>query len=201
MFKNFINDQDIFLIGGGNSLDISILKKIPPENIIAINSSVYHLSKCLAIGFMDSNWYKDNKNAISHLDIKYKFFIQRFKPNDKDCIWIERIGNSCDYENDAHNDLSVRGNNTGCSMINLLDKLNAKNVFLIGFDCKRINGKSHSHNHYPFNLSENFFRDKFFNCFNTLSKNLKNCTVYNCTINTNLTMFPYYNIWKHHLLS
>lgn len=189
-----IRGKDIFLVGGGNSLPKELLGQLPVDQVIALNSSVYYFEKCLAILFMDAEWYDTNSKKMNSVDIKYKFFIQRNDPKRSECIWVERMGNKCDYENDTPHIHQIKGKNVGCSALHLLDKIGANNVYLLGFDCKTINNKSHSHNHYSFNLNDNVYIRNFLPCFARLAKSLKNINVFNCSNNTNLKEFPYRNI-------
>lgn len=193
-----LKGKDVFLIGGGNSLQKDLLDDLPKDRVIALNSSVYHFKSCLALFCMDHDWYNRNKWKVKkEVDVKHKFFIQKHRPDFKDYEWIKRVSLKCDYHKADNDSLDeVRGTNSGCCVLQFLDKIGVSTVYMLGFDCKQVNGKSHSHDHYRFTLNDRIYKSNFIHCFNSLSKNIKNSKIYNCSNDTALKCFKYKSLKK-----
>ena len=185
----------MFLVGGGNSLPKDRLAEIPPDSIMALNSSAFHFSRCKSIMFMDYDWFRINRHRVYTMTTKHKFFVQKMYPEKfQGVTWVKRLGNNCNYEHLPQEDIAVAGTNVGCCAINFLDQLRVEEIYLLGFDCNIINGKSHSHEEYTFKMNRNMYETSFIPCFYKLSKNLKHSKVFNCSTNSNLTMFPHLSL-------
>jgi len=184
-YNDFIEDvkgNDFFIIGGGNSLDTSKLSQLPRDNVICLNSSMKYFNNFFGLFWLDISWYTNRKDKIFQKNAKYKVFMTtvRPRPHDDRYIWIKRTDNLCRYSKDKDpNNVSVIGNNIGCLTLHLLDKLKANNIYLLGFDCKHVNGKSHSHDDYDNTTQLSSYRTSLIPCFEELSKNIKNIKIYN----------------------
>ena len=192
--KDF-KDGTFFIVGGGNSLQKEYLPLINPDNIIAINSSVYHLKKCHSLFAMDIKWVKRNKEKVKkNVEVKNSFIISRMKHKEQGFIHIDKKYPSMDYHI-VDPTYSARGNNTGCGVIRFLDNVGAKKVFLMGFDCKVIDNRTHFHNYYKSSNpgTTKIYQNMFIPCFNKLYENLNTLEVYNCYGGSDLP-FEYVNI-------
>lgn len=195
--NNPFKGKSIYVVGGGNSFDPSLVEKLPPDRTVCINSTFIHFNKFLALFWMDDSWYRKNIYKFGKVDIAYLYYISMNKPittTGSSLNWVKLATNDCSKYPLYSNDGEVVGNNTGCCVINFLDKMQAKNIYLLGFDCKKVNGKSHSHDEYRFRLSDNSYQHVFLPCFDKLSKNLINAKVYNCYRSSAIKSFPYKNI-------
>ena len=129
-------------------------------------------------------------------DIKHKIFINNNQPiyADNEFSWVKRTNILCDYSNDDYNDLSVIGNNTGACCLHFLDKVGADSAYLLGFDGKIVNGKSHSHNEYKIPTQTCSLHNVITPCFDALQKNIKQLKVFNCFIDSNIKAFPFMSV-------
>lgn len=193
--NNVFSGKDIYLIGGGNSFDPTITSKLPTKQVVCINSTYIFFREFLALFWMDHSWYQKNSHKIHKLKTKL-YNISTYNQFSTKCgiNWIKLY--SQDYKKYSTNleNNSVIGNNTGAAVIDYLDKNKANNIYLLGFDCKRVNGKSHSHNEYRFKVNEKNYNSVFIPCFEALNKNLQHAKVYNCSNDSALTFFPYKNL-------
>jgi hypothetical protein len=198
MYKDF-EGKNFFIIGGGNSLNKNIISSLPKESTICLNSSMVHLDEFFSLFWMDHSWYKNptNKKLMNEKKIKHRVFISSNKPiyNDTSFTWVKRTHIFCEYENDT-NDVTVIGNNIGACCLHFLDKVKANRVFLLGFDGKHINGKSHSHDQYPVKTGKFTLQNQIVPCFTELKKNLRNIKVYNCYADSAIRCFPFISVEK-----
>lgn len=196
MYKEF-KGKNFFIVGGGNSLNVDILRDIPKESIICLNSSMVHLDEFFALFWMDHGWYcnQKNKKIINSKKISNKFFVSSNKPiyKDNDFTWIKRTQVLCDFSEDTR-DVTVIGNNIGTCCLHFLDKVGANKVFLLGFDGKLVNGKSHSHSEYDRSTGKFTLKNQITPCFYELSKILQNIKVYNCYSESNIRCFPFTSV-------
>lgn len=194
---NPFEGKNIYVVGGGNSFDLSLVDLLPPDRTVCINSTFIHFKKFLALFWMDDSWYRKNVYKFNKIDIKRQYYISMNKPittTHSVLNWIKLASNDCSKYSSYKDSEEVIGNNTGCCVINFLDKMKARNIYLLGFDCRKVEGKSHSHSEYSFRLSDNTYKNVFLPCFDELSRNLKNSKVFNCYSGSAIKSFPYKNI-------
>lgn len=194
--ENPFSGKDIYLVGGGNSFDPKLAARLPKDRVVCINSSYVFFESFLALFWMDYSWYQKNSHKVHRLKgvnlyniSTYNHFSSNFGVN-----WIKL--HSQDYTKYRENlcGSGVIGNNTGAAVLDYLDKMKTRKVYLLGFDCKRVNGKSHSHSEYRFRVNDTNYESVFVPCFEALSNNLKNTKVYNCSAESALRCFEYRGI-------
>ena len=194
--ENLFLGKNIYLVGGGNSFSPKLAAKLPRDRVVCINSSYIFFSQFLALFWMDYSWYQKNSHKIHKLKDVKLYNISRYNPFSVrlHINWIRL--HSQDYKEYKHNrdGEGVIGNNTGAAVIDYLDKMKANKIFLLGFDCKRVNGKSHSHSEYRFRVNDTNYESLFVPCFEELSRNLQHSKVYNCSAQSALKCFEYRGI-------
>lgn len=197
--KSDVEGKDIYLIGGGTSFNAEKhVPMLPASNVICLNSSLDDFESCLAVMWMDSSWQGNNSGLLREKRHKYgvNFTInnQILYSNGRNYISLRNASCSgCDYtaKRESYN---VCGNNVGCCAIDLLDQLNAKTIYLLGFDCREEKGKSHYHDRYKTFVKQNIYNVNFIPCFEKLSKHIKNSKVVNLSENSRIDSFPRRNI-------
>jgi len=158
------------IIGGGPSLagrDLSVLSD--RCRAIAVNCA-YKLGSFEAMYFGDSRWLADfgaglanfaGLKITSHLEHDGKYGIRVIRRD------FEGLGISKDPE------LLYWNKSSGACAINLAVLLGAGRIILLGFDMKRVNGKSNYHTEYqPIDPKFDPFY-KFLPPFNAISDDLK----------------------------
>lgn len=192
-FKKEISGNDIFLIGGGTSFDPEkYIPLLPKSKTICINSALYDFESCLAVMFFDSTWMNKNVDLLKQKKHKYaiKFDkkIKRLETTESyDYLSIRNNGiKTFDVKLEKYD---VCGNNTGVCAIHLLDILKAKTIYLLGFDCRSDDNKSHYHDRYKSFTKQKSFDRTFLPSFEKLAKNIKNADVVNLSYNSNIKCF------------
>lgn len=192
--KDSVKGKDIYLIGGGKSFNPEKhAPMLPASQVVCLNAALEDFSECLAVMWMDSSWYGQNTRLIRENRQKYAV---EFNIN---CQYLEtnhvpylRIKNaSCsrfDY-NIKRDQYNVCGNNTGACAIDLLDQLQAKRIYLLGFDCREENNISHYHGRYKNFVKQSVYNSNFLPCFRALSKHIKNAEVVNLSEDTRIDCF------------
>ena len=188
--------KNIYLVGGGNSFDPILASRLPRDRVVCINSSYIFFKSFLALFWMDHSWYQKKSHKIKNLPDTLFYNISphnhfNVRTNIK---WVKLY--SQDYKKYPENvsGEGVIGNNTGAAVIDYLDKMGASKIYLLGFDCKRISGKSHCHSEYNFKVNETNYNSVFLPCFEELSKNLQTSQVYNCSLESAIKGFPFKRI-------
>jgi hypothetical protein len=186
MFK----DQDVYIIGGGTSLTDFDWNLLKDKNTIGCNDA-YTLGEdiCKICIFSDPKWFEYHKDLIA--DYKGIVVANVTKPhlykgyNLK--IVYRRNRKGCFRDGLAWN------GNTGASAINLAAQMGAKNIFLLGFDCKlNEDGLNNWHENNVNKPNADVFK-RFINGFKALKMDLgykyPNVNVYNINNDSDLVYF------------
>lgn len=193
-FKKDVEGKDIYLIGGGKSFNPDIhVPMLPKSRVVCLNASLEDFDECLAVFWMDSSWQGNNTGLLREKRHKYainvNINVQYLDSNNRGYMSIRNASCSkCDYtvKREKYN---VCGNNVGCCAIDLLDQLNAKTIYLLGFDCREDGGKSHYHDRYNTFVKQGTYEKNFVPCFDRLAKNIKNSRVVNLSENSKIKCF------------
>ena|SRR5690554_3222038 len=205
-FKKDVKNQEVILLGGGNSFNPEIIPKLKNDKIICLNAGSKFVPDALAIAWMDSIWPAENEKLITNHLAEYKFYIRDNVTTNKeikgpyDSIYINRISPYCDYSTIKKGEMiSVRGNNSGCCIIDLLIQCQVSKIVLLGFDCKMINRKSHFHKEYKHAMPPEIYTKQFIPCFENLSKYAKraNVDIVNLSTDSNLKCFKFESTEKY----
>lgn len=173
-----------FIVGGGLSLKGFDFSRLDGELVIAVNRAFEFVPKATIMIGQDAQlwgWYENGVLGQEATD-KFKSFkgikawynTQQF-PFPEDLYLINTIHRvSFDWKNLDYS-LGLPGfTNTGLSAICLAVCLGAKEIYLLGFDCKGENGKTANfHDGYPQKNEEKIYKRDFLPDFNNLAEGLK----------------------------
>jgi len=185
--------QDVFVIGGGDSLrnfDWTFFKN---ELTIGCNTA-FRLGKdvCKICFFGDAKWFKKFKRDLNQYEVTggviFTSAPQLYKTR---LSWLWTMGREA---RGLHTDALGWNDNTGASAVNLALILGAKTVYLLGFDMKLSKeGKSNWHDHLIAKPSESVY-PKFVTGFQFVKKDLPKVfpgrQIINITDDSCLDCFP-----------
>jgi hypothetical protein len=162
-------DQDAFLIGGGPSLTGFNFSGLKGRNVIGCNDACFlgfpPLSYCV---FGDAGWWQRNREAIQKMPGP---FVSN-APSIQHCNLpnVLKVGRWRDGLQTGN----VLGWNysTGALAMNLAVSLGASRIFLLGYDLRNQDKKSHWHKRNP-NLTKDSSFAKFSRGFNRIAEDLK----------------------------
>jgi hypothetical protein len=144
--KEFWKDEDVLIIGGGPSIKDLPWNLLWPEHTIGCNTAfTLGIESCEICVFGDMAWWKVFKDDLEKYEGMVFTNILEFHTecNHFKCppwVWtMERRVNG------LHRDALGWNGNTGSVAINLALIAGAKNIYLLGFDMKRINNKPNWH--------------------------------------------------------
>jgi len=191
--------QDVFIIGGGNSLEHFDWNLLKAENTIGCNDAFQHGKEiCKICVFGDVRWFTTFEQELA----LYKGVVftnsQQLQKTKLPWLWtMPRKGSG------LHEDALGWNANTGAEAINLALLLGAKRIFLLGFDMHLSkDGKSNWHRNRLDKPNENIY-SKFLRGFVALSKDLPKkfpgVEIINVTDDSGLNLFPKIGIeefWK-----
>lgn len=139
--QDYFKNEDVFIVGGGASLIGFDFSKLEGQRIIVINHSYMEVKDFDILVFQDYNFIKGiEKSGHSLQEMNGKVFAG---PQGRQ----KTKGNIFSFQN-SEEISDVPGvffgkHQTGLVAINIAIQGNAKNIYLLGFDCKFIDGHSH----------------------------------------------------------
>lgn len=173
----------VFIFGGGNSLngfDFSNSYIIHKETTIGINYAFKFFKPTILI-WADPDIYLQNKEEIDRLNC-LKFTKQENITSDYKGIVGYKVSDRF-YGVDGLKKGLYSQYLTGLQAISLAVALRYDPIYLMGYDCGEIGGKTHFHDHSK--GKKDIFEDstKYFDVF-------KDYPIYNCSLKSKLTQFP-----------
>jgi hypothetical protein len=137
-------DQDVFIIGGGNSLRVDAFNwnLLVPEFTVGCNDA-YLLGAdiCKVCVFGDLSWFNSHKDKLASYEGRV-FTNDSHLYGVKAYPWLWTMKRT---PQGLHTDALGWNENTGAVAINLALLLGTKRIFLLGYDMKRIQGKANWH--------------------------------------------------------
>ena len=185
--------QDVFIIGGGESLKTFDWNKLKDEYTIGCNDAFEHGEEiCKICIFGDAPWFKTFKHKLALY--KGAVFTNASSLQKTRLPWLWVMGRR---SLGLHSDALGWNFNTGASAINLAILLGAKQIFLLGFDMHLSkDGKPNWHQNIvdrPKKEKYPKIYDKFIKGFERVASDLKtkfpNVKVFNITDNSSLDCF------------
>ncbi len=183
------DSQDVYIIGGGKSLEHFNWSLLHNKCTIGCNDAFKHGVKVSKICFFgDSRWLDIFKEDLA----KYKGVVFTNSPalykTKLDWLWVMQ------RESSGIHSKSLGWNfSTGACAINLAILLGAKRIYLLGFDMHLINGQNNWHPNLLTRPDSDIF-SKFIEGFGLLKKDLQKkypqIEVINVTDNSSLNLFP-----------
>lgn len=197
---NIISGRDVFIIGGGNSLNNFDFTRLKGKNTIALNSAYKYLEKPTAVYWADDNWGAKNEVGLQQCETPFKF---TSRINADGAIAKNQTGISGGHYLRKTGDMgydpcidNVRGNNSGGNAINFMINLNAARIILLGFDMGYVNGRTHFHEHHEQSVALSTYNEMFIPSINSLAKAVTHLPVkiINCNRQSNLKCFEFGDI-------
>lgn len=188
--KSHIQDNTVFIVGGGSSLKNFDFNRLKGRKVIGINQAANYIKDLTAIYWVDEIWAAQNYHILETHDCKLRF-CGRYGVSDF-CIMndIRSVADSCPlritgaygFDPDINN---VRGNNSGAHCINLCVNLGAKRIVLLGLDMV----PSHWHDDYNLHYDDSIY-DQFLSSIESMARELpKGIEVLNCSMISRITCF------------
>lgn len=187
-------DQEVFIIGGGSSLDKFDWELLRPEWTIGCNDAYLHGSDiCNICFFGDVDWWKRHHRQLESYRSPEKgsvFTHCNHLKKDK-TSWLWKMNRE---PQGLHRNSLGWNKNTGTGAINLALILGAKRVFLLGFDMHLSNdGRSNWHTNNINKPNEKVY-PKFLKSFKYVLRDLPikfpGREIINVTDDSNLDCFP-----------
>lgn len=181
--------RTVFIIGGGPSLRGFEPSPLVGHYIIAINSSYRLVPNADMLFFSDTHWWEEHGPVVMK---NFKGLIvttnRRFQiGSDR----IKRVQSELKQEFAFPGERVIRqGRTSGHSAISLAITMGAPLIVLLGFDMRRVGGRSHHHNDY-FTTDDRIFSDDFipkFDGWNEAARNV-GVTIVNATPGSALKEF------------
>jgi len=197
-FKEKLEGQDVFIIGGGASTKTFDFSLLDGKVTIVINSMIEKVSSCSAIFWTDNDW------AAQYLDKVDRFDCLKFSVRQHCDQYIKRgikgIGNSTVLKKAGDYGFSmdineVFGNNSGAQALNLVTNTKPHRIILLGYDMRLIDGHSHSHDKYSMS-QPNIYEELFIPSINIMAPIIEKLgiPVINCSLKSSLKCFKKDNI-------
>ncbi len=160
------------------------------KKTIAINKAFYTYPDADMLYFTDGRFYKWYKEDIDLFKGK-KYTITTSTQNIKSDVNVITRGSKLGIN--KKKGTQKKGEKRGDAAMNLAYLLGAKRIILLGYDMGNTIDKSHFHDGYPTNKTNNsIYVNNFIPAFEALYPLLKNSgiEVYNASIKSKLTVFP-----------
>jgi hypothetical protein len=200
---DFFSGSTVYVVGGGNSYTNDQYNLIRDKTIVALNSTFIKIPEAKLIYWMDCSWPCNHLHELESHNATFRFQSKdnasyQIKHNTiglGGALYLNRSGNF-GFSQDIN---SVYGNNSGTQAINLLVNLNVKKIVLLGFDMQRFMGKTHHHDHYTHNVTQDVYDEMFIPSMNALVSNMKNkkTKIINCSPVTRLKCFEQDDLINH----
>ncbi len=192
------DNQDVFIIGGGKSLERFDWDLLSKENAIGCNDAFIHGPViCKICIFGDTKWFEAHELELLHYKgVVFTNAPKMYKTKLK-WVWVMQRESS-----GLHTDALGWNFSTGASAINLAILLGAKRIFLLGFDMHLSAGRNNWHQNRVDKPDPEVFA-KFITGFGHVVKDLKEkfpeVEVINVTDDSSLDLFPKVGVtefWK-----
>ena len=191
--------ETVAIIAGGPSVNQKQIDYIFNETTyksIAINNSYQLAPKSDMLYFCDLRWYtwhKDNKLFINFKGIRVTLKNNQGVPED-----IHSLNNTGPIGLETDPTGLKTGSNSGYQVLNLCYHLQVKNIILIGYDMRVVNGKTHWHKAHKHTPSHKIYKTNLLPKMNNIIEPLKSAgiNVLNCTPGSALECFTKVELGK-----
>lgn len=192
---------DVFIVGGGNSLNKFNFSSLQGKNVIALNSAYKYVDESAVLYWADAGWGgSEVDRGLSAHPSKFKFSsrinadtaIKSGKTGVAGANWLKKTGDY-GYDPDVNN---VRGNNSGANAINFAINLQAYRIILLGFDMGYVSGKTHFHNDHQTSVAASTYTELFIPSIESMAKQVSHLPVriINCFKDSKLRCFEFGDI-------
>lgn len=184
------DNQDVFIIGGGESLKRFDWNLLKDKNTIGCNDAFKHGAEiCKICIFGDTKWFKISEQELAYYTGTVFTSAPKLYKTRLDWLWVlPRLPFG------IYKDALGWNFNTGASAVNLALLLGAKRVYLLGFDMHLSrDGQNNWHQNRLDKPNKEIF-PKFLEGFKRLKVDLKvkfpGVEIINITDNSSLDLFP-----------
>jgi hypothetical protein len=178
----------VFILGGGPSMQNVDVQDLVGRPVIAVNNA-FTLADWLPVMFFgDFNWYFLNNNKLKKFAGLKITSCQKFdnEPN------IKCVGKRTTDGISQDSGVLFFNRSSGACAINLAVLFGAKEIVLLGFDMRVINGERNYHrDHEDWRKMKNPYTS-FLGAFEPIARDLNNLNIkcFNATPNSAITNFP-----------
>jgi len=181
--------QDVFIIGGGDSLKVFDWNLLKPFLTIGCNDAYVHGHEiCKICVFGDKKWFKKHEKALE----QYKgiLFTNVSQLINTKIPWLWTMDRE---PRGLHYNALGWNYNTGSVAINLALLLGAIKIYLLGFDMQLGKEGNANWHHNPLDVPDRAVYNKFITGFSRIAEDLikfPGVEILNVTDNSNLDVFP-----------
>jgi hypothetical protein len=177
-----------YVVGGGPSIADLDVEKLRHKNIIVTNNAYQLVPWAQYLYFMDAGpntFYDIHKDKLHTFKGQIVTTAHQLSGH-KEFIYLPQGKYSLEM------DSMHRGSNSGQGAIQLAAKLGAKEIILLGFDMRKVDGKNNYHNEHKQRVRDNLYETDHIPKTETLKPFLDShgIKVINCTPNSALKCFP-----------
>jgi hypothetical protein len=196
--------QDVYIIGGGNSLKGFDFSRLKDKKVIATNAAYRYVDNKDAILFwMDESWADEQGSDLENHPSKFRFtsstLARRSVLEDSEAFHGARyLYHSGEMGYDPNVD-NVKGNNSGTQAVNFAINLQPRKIILLGFDMGASGTPTHFHKHHRNPTPISVYPELFIPSINALAKEseYRKVPIINCSPVSKLTCFKRGDIEKH----
>lgn len=190
-------DQDVFIIGGGVSLEKFDWELLRPDDVFTIGCNDAYLrgpDVCNICFFGDIKWWRKHQRDLELYRASGKGAVfthcPQLQTRKDNTPWLWKMNRN---GRGLYTDALCWNKNTGAGAVNLALLLGAQRVFLLGFDMHLTGGRSNWHDNSLDKPNENVY-PRFLKGFERLNKDLPikfpGREIFNVTDDSSLDSFP-----------
>jgi hypothetical protein len=190
-----ISGQNVFVIGGGPSLNSIDHSRLDDKFVITINTAFKRFPNATALYWCDEPWASRNEKDLKTHACKLRFtgkhnadnYIIKNIKTVGDATVLKRTG---EHGIDTNSDY-VRGNNSGSHVINLLANMKVNKIILLGFDMRMVGRDMHWHKEDVHQPAPHIYPNLFIPCMASMAPIVKSMgiDVVNCCVDSALDCF------------
>jgi len=178
----------VFVIGGGPSIKDMDLSCIHKRHVIGVNDA-FKLGDWVDVcWFGDERWFHWNKEQIR----SFEGVVFGCPPTSKPFPRVLHVNRNEGYGLTSIRNKVVWNKSSGGSAINLAMHLGAKEIVLLGYDMKVVDGNHNWHTNHKHHPRNDIYEKRFLPPFQKIASDADRLglKIYNATPDSALTVFP-----------
>lgn len=186
--RDLLHGQTAFLLGGGPSLRALDIERLRGRQVVAINSACHLAPWAPILFFTDNNWFDDHRAIIEPWSGLVVTVSRHAKGKLPDKLLRIELAEMRTFT--VGHQILKRGRSSGHTAISLVIALGCRDVVLLGYDMRVVDGRSHHHDDYH-NPDVNLYATDFLPAFKGWNKAAREAgvTVRNATPDSALDEF------------